>query len=505
MNEKKDILKNFAGIALATGVALVTSAQGNGKGFVLEVIGGIAGNLASNFIEKAEYNKFSKLLRETNPSELNHDLKKLVVKAIEWAVLNIQILYKKELMNDEQKAELRRFTNHLLDEVKVLNDSLGHKEQSVQELIEMPNDDKDVFNAFNFHVSQFPVIREGNHYGQFFKKHFIPNLQLCFGELLKQQKNHPAYIAYQREIYQKLNSGVEKIIERNDQILEKITSLEKKQLYQKSNRFWRNLSRRARKRKLDVITLEFESSFNNQLDQLTNKIDLVYDYTIKIDTTVEEIKRITIGINRDLKKDWIEKNKVVIFSLAGIATVVICFFVYKNLTREFDVNISVKKDTTLQIHDLYPEIDNEAKIHFYMPSETITKEITFSNEMSISELPYKFLNTTIQVELNDPYWELSVDTFQLNKGHLVLLRKPNGKLGKVYGSVMYRKPFEPVQDVKIEVEGEETKTDRNGKFELYVPIEKQRQEYNLLLTQDGKESLPYKYVTLSPKLIHINR
>ena len=40
----------------------------------------------------------------------------------------------------------------------------------------------------------------------FFKENFTSNLQLCFGELLKNKANRPALIAYQREVYQNLDS-----------------------------------------------------------------------------------------------------------------------------------------------------------------------------------------------------------------------------------------------------------------------------------------------------------
>ena len=151
MDSKKEILKNFAGLALTTGLAIAT--QGRTE-LAMGVLNGISGNLASSFIEKTDYTKIKNLLNDTDPSDLNHDLKKLIIKSVEWAIKNIQFLYKKDLEDQEQIKHLQYFTENLLQEVKVLNDSLVEGEDQLYGIVEGAGNSNEIFSKFDQGLEQ---------------------------------------------------------------------------------------------------------------------------------------------------------------------------------------------------------------------------------------------------------------------------------------------------------------------------------------------------------------
>src|SRR5690554_5349100 len=152
---KKELFKNLGGIAFTTGVMFAT--QGSNL-LALDVLNGIAGNLAGSFIEKTSYNKIKQLLKTPNPSELNHDIRKLVVKAIEWSIKNIEILYNQNIVSSDHKKQLSSFTKQILKEVKVLNDSIVMDGEDLYKTVEYQNDPDAILKAFDLEVSGFPVI-----------------------------------------------------------------------------------------------------------------------------------------------------------------------------------------------------------------------------------------------------------------------------------------------------------------------------------------------------------
>ena len=226
MNEKFAIIKNIAGFAITTGLSITTQGSSN---LIIGALSGIVGGISNNFFDKIEFNKIGKLLKETDPSDLNHDLQKIIVQAVEWAILNIQILYKKELSEPSQIRELKLFTNSLLEELKLLNNTLSEKGESIYKIIENPINENTLLKTFDINIEGLPTINKNNPYKNFFIKQFEPNLKLCFGELLKNEKNRPALIAYQREVYQNLDQTINKVIAQNELILQKLDDIQEKE------------------------------------------------------------------------------------------------------------------------------------------------------------------------------------------------------------------------------------------------------------------------------------
>ena len=482
MQRKKEIIRNFAGIAFTTGLAISTQGSAN---LVLGALSGIAGNIASNFIEKVEFNKIKTLLQKTDPSDLNHDLQKIIIKAIEWSVLNIQILYKKEELNKQQIADLEKFTKSLIDEVKVLESFLSENDDKIYQIIEKPNNDDEILKTFDLKVNDFPVINSNNSYKVFFKKHFTSNLQLCFGELLKNENNRPALIAYQREVYQSLDNKIDKVILQNEEFIKTLASNQERGTVLESNKNWEKVKEKAIKIPLDKVNSEFLILLDEQLSEIKKDTELLIDITTGIKDDITKIKGITKGISVELNKNWIAKNKVWIISLFIIITLIIVGMVYKINTVPFQMNIVLEIKDNIQVHPEYPELSKEARVRFYFPKESIEKEVTFNNEIILSGISNNLKKTRCKVELIDDYWEFITDSITINKTAILLNIKPNDKLANISGKVISRDLQELIQNAKIIVNGLNTKTDKNGEFTIKIPLELRKPNYILRVEKEG--------------------
>lgn len=488
MLEKKEFITNFAGLVVSTGFAIAT--QGSTH-LALGVMGSIAGNLASSFIQKIDYKEIKHLLNQTDPSDLNHDLKKLIIRSVEYAIKNIQILYLKVLENPDEVKELKEFTKNLVEEVKVLNNSLREEERgSLYRNIENPRDQKSILKLFDINVQNFPVINANVPYNEFFKSEFTPNLQLCFGELLKKEKNRPAYIAYQREVYQNLDAGLHKIIEQNNILISKI---EDSYEVRNQNKSLREIKKKVRSTAKDSISTEFEASLNNQLLEISQNTAILIAKSQEISTELEKVKNITKGISKDLKTGWVEKNKLKVMAAFGSVVLVVIILLYFVNTLPFDINISTEIDNSRQFHPEYPSLSKEARIRFYLPNETKEKEVTFSNEIILNEMNRSLIDKKIKVELIDPYWELKSDSLLLKKGHQTISIQPNESLSTVKGRILNRNGQELIGNASIFVEGVVGTSDALGNFSIEIPIAKRKKKYLIRVEKSGYEPEEREY------------
>ncbi len=503
-NDKKELFGNFAGLAITTGLALVT--QGSSH-LALAVMGGIAGNLASSYIEKTDYKSIKQLLQETEPSKLNHDLQKLIIRSVKWSIKNIQILYAKNLKDPQEIKQLKTFSKELIDEVEILEKTINSKSESLYKSIENPKDSNELLKLFELKVGDFPKINSNIYYNDFFKKEFTPNLQLCFGELLKKEKNRPAYIAYQREVYQNLDNGIDKIIKQNESIINRLDHAED---YVHQNETLRKVQRAARSTSQDNISPEFETSFNKQLIDLSRKSDILLLKSEEISAELLKVKSLTKNINKEIKLHWVEKNKVRIIGL-GLAMCIALFSLYYSLkTQPFDMKISTRIDPSVEIHLEYPKVSKEARIQFHLPNNTIEKELTFLNEIVLTQLPYSIKGKTIRIQLLDKYWQLKSDSLKLQKGQTTLQLRPNQSLGKIVGRVflLENSAQRPIANANIStIDGLHATTDSMGSFIMNVPVNLQRIKHSLQIEKEGYHTKREDYTTgnlISVQLFHKN-
>ena len=149
------------------------------------------------------------------------------------------------------------------------------------------------------------------------------------------------------------------------------------------------------------------------------------------------------------------------------------------------MNISLKIKDNIKVHPEYPELSKEARVRFYFPSENIEKEVTFNNEIIITDISNNLKSTKCKVELIDGYWEFINDSITINNTTTLLNIKPNDKLANISGKVLSRDLQELISNARIKINGLDTKTDKNGEFTLIMPLEFRKPNYILRVEKEG--------------------
>ena len=162
-------------------------------------------------------------------------------------------------------------------------------------------------------------------------------------------------------------------------------------------------------------------------------------------------------------------------------------------TKDFQMNVEIDMEASIAVHPEYPPLSKEARVRIYFPSKTIEKEVTFTNEMLFTEISNNLKNTKCKAKLIDPYWQLSSDSLQLKKGNVLLEIQPNERLAIINGQIKSYITNKELQDATIKVEGLQTTTDKNGYFNLKVPIALRRIQYIIKVEKQGfiSKELPY--------------
>lgn len=491
VNEKKNLIKQAAGLVVTTGLTVLT--QGSSS-LLISVVNGIAGNLASSYIENAEYKKFSQLLKESDPAELNHDLQKLVVEAVKWSLLNIQTLYKRELSEASQVESLKKFTKTMLEEVELLHKTINAKEGVIYNLIEQPAGQETNLNFFGLEADAFPIINEGRPYPSFFKEKFNDNMQLCFGELLKKEANRPAYIAYQRAVYQSLDANIGHVIKQNEEILHGLTDLKAQGEVKNRRNGWQKVRGQIGVLRRDSVAPLFARQMDLKIDGLSTDTKLLIDISNNIHAEVDKVYNVSRSFSRELNQNWLQRNKVWVVSSLVLAGLVIAGLVYTLQTQPFAVNLALVQDTEIEVGRDYPELSDKARLKIYLPGETKDKQVTTANELVIADLQAEYKGDLCKVELLDRYWQLSEDSLTLNPGAHALEIRPNESLARIEGRILSRDGQELLSGVTVSVGEVSAESNEQGRFEIEVPYGLRALQLELRCAKEGYVAQELTYV-----------
>ncbi len=479
MNQK-DNIKNIVGLLASAGLTMATSGGNNIVGLLNTIAGGILGN----YVNDLSYNKLKGLVNGIDPKDLNHDIKKIILSAVENCISLICHSYnKKYFLAGHQKSRLDKLEKHLLLEVKALKDKIYNENDSLYRQIEDPNSVHELFELFNLSVDSYHEIHPKHPFGEYFENEFIPILQLCFGEQLKLEKNRPALIAYQRDIYQNLDKKLDKTISQNNKILAKLDAKgNAEELVAYNNSLVTIKHQISDKKDATYLLPEFEQIIDDYYDNISKDISKI----------LSEIESVTT----EIKSNWVEKNKTYIMGAGIVMILIIALISYNYYNVPFNSTIILSPNQSIQINSQYPPLAKKqnTKVIFYLEETTLEKTYT-KDGISLTDLQKNLLDEKVKIELVDPYWEFTSDFIVLKKGSIIVDVQPNNALSEIRGRVFHHIGHEPISDAKIKMvmEGIETVTDQNGIFYIEVPIELRKSKYDIRVIANGLDSITRTY------------
>ena len=166
---------------------------------LMGLVGSLSSGVASNIITELTPGKLKKWFVDVHPNDLNHSIKKLFISSIQEALSNINILYSESGATKQEKQYTKKIITLLSKELpeQLENTSLiQFGDAEVEKILNASsNADDDIVSFILQKIEGFELSLS---FKQFFSQHLVPQVQLCFGEGLKNPANSEAWIAFQQ-------------------------------------------------------------------------------------------------------------------------------------------------------------------------------------------------------------------------------------------------------------------------------------------------------------------
>ncbi|MFN3848807.1 MAG: NB-ARC domain-containing protein [Spirosomataceae bacterium] len=258
MNHIQNILK--IGGSLGS-FALASSIDPSG-GFICNAIEAISGNLASNFVAKYDPAALLEFLKK--PSELNHDIEKLMIDSVEKAVKLVTVKYLDE--NPYEDKFVKKTLDQLIKDAKTYSENVDSTIIDTDEDAWVKNINEYIFRGQPDEDGKLAEI------AKFFNENLKSSYELVFNEGLKDDKNEKPLKAFLIKSLTGLSEQADKNSEIQQQILAEIQKL-------KENKPAESLT---------IAKGYFEAEFK----KLNRKLDKVLAIAVKSDGNIELILQI---------------------------------------------------------------------------------------------------------------------------------------------------------------------------------------------------------------------
>ena len=265
-------LVNLAKIGASLGSFALAGVVAPADGCISKIIEAIAGNLASNFVNKYDPGELLKLLRGPD-TELNHDIEKLMIECVPKAVELVVKLYK--LVNPYKDKYIDDKLNQLYEEAKLISDNRFEE-------IGLTTDE----NLWLKHIHEYIFRGHEDSDGKLaeIEIFFVENLpryyKLVFTEGLKSEANEKPLKAFLIKNLQGLAYQAQASAELQRIILKEIAALRQ--------------DKPAKSQK--VARRYFKTEFNNLSSQLTEILGIIKKTETSVELLITEISRLSASM-----------------------------------------------------------------------------------------------------------------------------------------------------------------------------------------------------------------
>jgi hypothetical protein len=461
-----------------------------GTPLVQSVLGGVFTSVLSNKLSQAKLKELQQILSNRNPANLNHHIEKLTQDALAWSIKNICYKYEAYCQTKTQKTALIDFKNHLVKKIEKIDPAQWKQSNELLKEIDGITNENNLINLLMEVEESIPTINEEYPFTVFFSKEFVPNFQLCFGELLKAPKNKSALIAYNRNISIEIQKSlrvqdakIDQLLKNNQDVKEEINNL-------------KNLPGEIFAQ--EIVIIPTQKALDKNISSLKEKVSIIIDQNGIILSEIEQIRKEgeqhtqqIKGIER--KIDRLRKNKYLLMFIS-ILVLALAYFSYKywQSTQPFIYTVAVSLDSK----------------NIYLPKDEVSLELSYNDvirrtkttnfEAIFKDLPSFLRGDSIRIKANTHGFE-GIDTLVVAKDILKLKLKRDDTYSTMRG-IVKSNDGNPVPNALVQVLGIGTYTYKNGFFELIIPEEKQKTHQRLKVSKDGNGFKPWEKI--EPVLKH---
>ena len=451
-------------------------------GVLNSTISNISANLASNFLAGFTPAKIKKWFVDVHPNDLNHNIKKLFVQSVNDALHNICVLFSETQASDDEKKQAKQLIKALqkhLPNMFLKNNQIQLEEKEIKQFLYEKDKEETVCHLIENEFDTFGITEP---FKSFLAKNLPAQIQLCFGEGLKDPANQSAWIAFQRMLIEEIRNDIKQIADTQQSIKDDLSDLK----FEKSgfseeqiveiHQFIKILNDKK------LVEVKIRSSVNQSLKSIENKANEIIRITTKTQLTVDELKTIVEKIKRQNRI-----NHIIIYTLSVCLLVAGAFAVYKLINQPFTATIKVYGWENEQHNPL----NGKGAIILTLGDKTEKAEINRQGEAIFKGILPEYNGKSVTVDITDtegePYY-LTNSIIKIQKNNTTKVQILLRGLEKLQGTVFDDISGEGLPDVLVTLAGISTTTDEKGNFTIEIPIEKQRQEQEIEISKEDYKS-----------------
>lgn len=285
-SESKKIIGLLATAAIAcgaTGIGVIGGFSPLVAELSKTIFAGFSVNIGSGIIGSLKYSKLREWFIKTHPNDLNHDLQKALKVSIINALENIRILYS-SYIKDNERQRLNEIIKGLKKEIEEGFPDKKNEEFTKVELKDYLYDDPDLaiellLKELPFKLKDIDTLNTRVPFSKFLKENLLIQLQLCFGEMLKERDNYRIWVAFQRLIIEDIRENVELILIKQEELHKEILEIKKRDVLfpNLSNSQIKDLTYLAKQLNNPVeLSNELEIALNNFVKKTKDAINEIF-------------------------------------------------------------------------------------------------------------------------------------------------------------------------------------------------------------------------------------
>jgi len=470
-NIQKDIPSLLGFIATAS-LAVVSG------GLINPTLTNIGAGLAANFLGGFTPSKIRKWFITEHPDKLNHSIKKLFVESINEALTNVNVLFAETNNTDQEKTTAQQLIKKLQKHLPnmLLNEKqINLEEPEIKHFLYEKNKEEVICNFIETQFAGFGVTEP---FKSFLAQNLPPQIQLCFGEGLKNPANQDAWIAFQRMLMEEIRNDIKQIADTQQSIKEDLSDLKftKSGFSEEQMDEIRKLVKILNDKKL--VELKIKDGINQSLESIETKANQIIQITTETNMTVSQLKNVVEKMRSQNR--W---NQIIIFSLAGALLIAGLCIAYMLINQPFTATIQVYGWESKQHNPL----EGNGTLVLTIGEKTEIAEINRQGEAIFKGILPKYNGKVVPIYITDTENELYyltdsvIQIYKNKKSEIQVLLRGLER----FEGVVIDENGKCIADATVIVAGIKDKTDERGYFNIAIPLEKQQRTQEIEILKEG--------------------
>jgi len=465
---KNDIL-SIVGVITASSFAFIADGVAN------PALTSLAAGLAANFVWRISPGKIKRWFVDVHPDNMNHHIKKLFVKSVNEALDNIYVLFCETNISDAEKKEAKQLIKALkkhLPQMFLNGNQIKLEEIEVKHFLYEKDKEDDICNFIKNEFDAFGITEP---FKSFLAQNLPTQIQLCFGEGLKDPANQSAWIAFQRMLMEETRNNIKQIADTQQSIKDDLSDLrfEKSGFSTEQTAEIRQLINILNNKRL--VEVKVKDGITQNLQSIEDKANQIIRLTTETNITVAQLRKIVEKLHRQNRI-----NQIIIFSLVGCLFMMSGLAVYKLMNQPFTATIQIVDWKETFLPTLKLEISGKWE----------EKQIDKKGIAEFNKLSSKYNNEEVSIKITDtenmPYY-LTDSVIRIYKDKISEIQVRLRGLESLEAKVCDFDTREVLLNAHVTCIDTTVITNEFGKFLIKIPLEKQQKEQRIIIEKDGYE------------------